>query len=121
MTTPLIQPCVFKLFQMEIQKINLEFLAKICKMYELNYEEALVKLHEEANVKFIVKHDEKIKIVKKRNPPLPQDRCIAYVNRSTPCQCLLRKSIGSFCARHYKLYSEDRLKNGVVGKIYPPK
>jgi hypothetical protein len=114
MTTPLIQPCVFKLFQMEIQKINLEFLEKICIIYKLDYEEAVAKLKEEANVKFVVKHDEKIKIVKKRTPPLAQERCIAYVNRSNPCQCLLRKSIGLFCVRHYKLHSEGRLKNGVV-------
>lgn len=118
MTTPLIEPCIFKLFKMEIQKINLEFLKKICKLYNLDYDEALVKLHDEANVKFIVKHDENIKIVKKRTPPLPQDRCIAYVNRNVPCQCLLRKSIGSFCVRHYKLHAEDRLKNGLVKK-YP--
>jgi hypothetical protein len=116
MTTPLIKPCILNLFQMEIQKINLEFLKKICDLYELNFDEALNKLKNEANLKLILKHDETIKITKKRNPPLPQERCIAYVNRKDICQCLLRKSIGLFCARHFKLHSENRLKNGTVKK-----
>ena len=114
MTTPIIKPCILNLFQMEIQKINLEFLKKICTLYDLDFDSALTKLKDEAHFKLILKHDETVKIVKKRTPPLPQERCIAYVNRNIPCQCLLRKSIGSFCARHFKLYSENRLKNGTI-------
>jgi hypothetical protein len=96
---------------MELDKSNLEFLHKICNLYGLNFDEAVKKLNAE-NTDL----DYTIKIVKKRKPPLPQERCIAYLNQKVLCQCILRKSIGSFCARHFTMHTENRLKNGTIKK-----
>jgi hypothetical protein len=92
--------------------MEIKFLQQLCKIYNLDFDEALSKLEEAEECDF----DFKIKIVKKRKPPLPQERCIAYVNGKNQCQCILRKSIGSFCSRHFTMYSENRLKNGTIKK-----
>lgn len=122
MTAPLIPDTIFKLFQNELTNVNLIFLEKVCKLYNLNLEEAKAKLSKELKLSFEIS-DVKMKIVKPQKLPNDEERCMARIFRKKDLevlQCTRRKGKEcEFCKRHQKMHVEGRLKYGSIDEPVP--
>ena len=118
MTTPVVPDFILGLFQNEINKINTELLQKVCKIYEIDFEDVTKKLKDEFKVNLVLNKDERVKIVKTRPELQPCDRCIARLFKRSDLdlvQCTLRHYPDqSFCKRHQIMHDNGTLKYGTI-------
>jgi len=122
MTTPIIPDFILDLFKDEIKKINLVLLEEMCKIYNIDIDDAKLKLQDSLNINFKLKNNEKIKILKKRKDTPSEERCIARLFRKSELiilQCNCKKKEGDFCKRHLKMENERRLKYGTINDEIP--
>jgi len=124
MTTPIIPDFILKLFQNEINKININLLINFCKLFKVDLEDAKDKLKNELNISLDIDKNEKIKIVKKHKEAPKEERCCARVYRQKELevgQCPRKHAdgCGDFCKRHKKMNDEGRLKYGTISQAIP--
>lgn len=123
MTTVIIPETIFKLFQNEIQKINLNLLENICKIYEIDINEAKEKLKDVYNINFELEDINKIKYSKKHKEISQDIRCKARIykqNEVIVSQCMKKKIDDcEFCKKHERMFKNDKLQYGTIDEPIP--
>jgi hypothetical protein len=115
MTTPIIPEFILKLFQTEVSKIVDKEIEKLCKIYDIDFEEAKKKL---GNTEIKMTTDPGFKIVRnqKKIPP-KQERCIARMFHGLEIkQCTRAKcNKKGFCGLHIN----TQLRYGTINDPLP--
>lgn len=118
MTTPLLPDVILDLFQDEVKKINKSYIAELCKIYNIDFEEACQKMEEAGNISFTLVDNQYVKLVKKHKPVEDNERCHARIYSQKDlivAQCSRQKrDETNFCRMHAKMRDEGRLKYGTI-------
>lgn len=121
MTTPCVPDFILNLFQNEIRKINLQMLEKFCKVFNVDIEDAKIKLKDQLNIVFEPVKNEIVTIVKKQKEIDPDKRCNARVLRKYEMGQCSRKKIEDciFCKKHQKMNDAGKLKYSTIDSPVP--
>jgi len=123
MTAVIIPESILRLFQNEILKINLNLLENICKIYEIDINEAKEKLKEIYNIHFELEDINSIKYSKKHKEVEKDIRCIARIykqNEVCVSQCMKKKINNcDFCKKHDRIFKSDKLQYGTINEPIP--
>lgn len=122
MTAPVVPDFILNLFKNEIKKINLTIIENLCKIYNIDIDEAKLKLQDSLNINFELNKNEKLHFTTKQKELPTEDRCIArlFIKKNIEItQCSRRKKDCDFCKKHKKMNIEGRLKYGTINEEKP--
>jgi hypothetical protein len=122
MTAPVVPDFILNLFKNEIKKINLTIIENLCKIYNIDIDEAKLKLQDSLNINFELNKNEKLHFTTKQKELPTEDRCIArlFIKKDIEItQCSRRKKDCDFCKKHKKMNIEGRLKYGTINEEKP--
>ncbi len=117
MKAPVITDFIINLFKNEIKKINLTIVENLCKIYNIDIDDAKLKLQDSLNINFELNKNDKLQFITKQKELPVEDRCIArlFVKKNLEItQCSRRKKNCEFCKKHNKMNNEGRLKYGTI-------
>lgn len=124
MTTPLVPWFVGDLFKVEINKVQLDIVDRICRSFNLKKQEVIKAIHI-PELKFT---DNTVRIIRK-NPEVygsktNNKKCIARVydkNERTLCQCKRsqKENCEKYCKTHYDIRNLNKLHLGTIHDPVP--
>ena len=120
MTTPVLPEFILKLFQNEINKIVKGEIVKVCKIYELDYEEVKTKLK---HVELDMTDTPGFRLFKKHETFAPKhERCQARLLHSLEikqCSRSCKHGDDKLCKKHLQMKENKKLKYGLITDDLP--